>query len=94
MTSEMSEAIMDTLFYFGIFAIVIAFIFLHLSFPVKLLGNIIKDPGYAEEHDVSASISLMNQWGYITFFDGTIMIIGLVTLVSLRFLWKRSIHKD
>lgn len=94
MTSDVSEAIIDTLFYLGIFAIVIGFIFVHLSFPVKLLGNIIKDPMYAEEHDVGASVSLMNQWGYITFFDGTILIIGLVTLVALRFLWKRAIQKD
>lgn len=90
MRSAMSSAVIDTLFYFVIFLLVLGFIATHASLPFKLIGSMLKNPGvYAERTEINDIFRTLNEWGIITFIDGALMIIALVVALFMRFTWKR-----
>ena len=89
MASVVTESLVNTLFYFAIFFLVMSFIFAHLSFPFKMIGNILKHPTYVERTDLTTTFRTINEWGVIAFLDGALMVITLVILVFLRLTWKK-----
>ncbi len=90
MVSVVTESLVNTLFYFAIFFLVMSFIFAHLSFPFKMIGNILKHPAYVERTDLTTTFRTINEWGVIAFLDGALMVITLVILVFLRLTWKKG----
>lgn len=90
MMSNVTRGVLDVLFYFAIFFLVMGFVIAHLSFPFKMVGNVMKNPApYVESGEIKNVYQSLNQWGIITFLDGSLVAVAIVILVFLRFSWKK-----
>ncbi len=90
MASSVSEAVFDTAFYFVIFFLIIGFMLTHLSFPLKYMGNVVKEPTkYLENDGINNMMGNFRQWGMVSALDGVLAAIALIILIFLKFSLRR-----
>lgn len=90
MGESLVRGVMSSLLYGVVFFLIIVFIVLHLSWPIKAVGSVVKahQEARADSSDAKEVVqsfpSYLGKWGVVTFLNGVLVVVAVVFVLLIR----------